>query len=450
MRDLAYKARTIRRRPAPTTSTSHGLADLDARRPPAPLTADPGAGEARRRPLAGAALPPRARRDRRKHTQLLPAREAAPGDGLDDPRPGRIRPRTCPGIDLDGSLARAPRVALAEQGPPSRVEADRRPVDPAVRQVPAVEGPRRALGSDSTDNALVRHLIDSPTEPSPTRRRRRRRRSTSTLSMRRARYPADASQLEAVAEAMAGRTFVLEGPPGHRQVADHHEPAHPGGRRGQAGAVRRREASGSRRRVIATRRGRHGAVLPWISTTRAPSRPSYEPRSSRHWTTRSTLTRKGSRPGRRTCAPVAGRWPATPSGCTRANPAGLSYYSARTAAAHPRHRRGRCSRFPLRLLARADRRCSGCVADSATSCPILPTWPSPAPTTRGGSSTWASAGEPPVAAVLAAAADVDAALPQLPMRARCTTYCGRPRSSEELSALAALFGRHGLARRPRL
>ena len=63
------------------------------------------------------------------------------------------------------------------------------------------------------DNSLVRHLIDTPlaayTDPVP---------EPDGVDLNELRpnmpVPADASQLQAIAEATAGRTFVLEGPPG--------------------------------------------------------------------------------------------------------------------------------------------------------------------------------------------------------------------------------------------
>lgn len=63
------------------------------------------------------------------------------------------------------------------------------------------------------DNSLVRHLIDTPlaayTDPTP---------ALDGVDLNELRphmpVPADSSQLQAVAEAVAGRTFVLEGPPG--------------------------------------------------------------------------------------------------------------------------------------------------------------------------------------------------------------------------------------------
>ncbi len=62
-------------------------------------------------------------------------------------------------------------------------------------------------------NSLVTHLVQSPTEPyvDPVP-------ATANIDLDEldavCPVPADASQLEAVAEACAGRTFVLEGPPG--------------------------------------------------------------------------------------------------------------------------------------------------------------------------------------------------------------------------------------------
>ena len=115
------------------------------------------------------------------------------------------------GIDLDGAL-HAMRTAILERGLPYRVEDT---ADLAILQFAKFR-----LWKDLDEhwpqlmhNALVRHLVESPNQafedqPSAV--------STADLDELDAAcpIPADASQLAAVAEAVAGRTFVLEGPPG--------------------------------------------------------------------------------------------------------------------------------------------------------------------------------------------------------------------------------------------
>ncbi|WP_138758541.1 DUF3320 domain-containing protein [Modestobacter altitudinis] len=115
------------------------------------------------------------------------------------------------GIDLDAAL-QAMRVALAEQGLPYRVEPT---ADLAIlafakfRLWKDLDEHWAAL----TENPLVAHLVHSPTDPfdDPVDDA-----AAVDLDDLAASVPvsADASQLTAVAEAAAGRTFVLEGPPG--------------------------------------------------------------------------------------------------------------------------------------------------------------------------------------------------------------------------------------------
>src|SRR3954467_6575445 len=116
------------------------------------------------------------------------------------------------GIDLDRSL-QAMRQALADAGLPHRVEAT---ADLAVLQFAKYRlwKDLDEHWADLTANPLVHHLVHRPTEafvdPVPDTA------GATDLDELAAAcpVPADASQLRAVAEAAAGRTFVLEGPPG--------------------------------------------------------------------------------------------------------------------------------------------------------------------------------------------------------------------------------------------
>jgi hypothetical protein len=131
-------------------------------------------------------------------------------DGLDVP--GMAEPADDgSGIDLDGAF-RALREAIATKGLPYRVEPT---VDLAILQFAKFR-----LWKDLDDNwadltasPLVNHLVHAPTDPfdDPTAAP-----AAPDLDELAARCPVagDASQLGAVAEATAGRTFVLEGPPG--------------------------------------------------------------------------------------------------------------------------------------------------------------------------------------------------------------------------------------------
>ncbi|SDO47436.1 DUF4011 domain-containing protein [Geodermatophilus sp. DSM 45219] len=127
--------------------------------------------------------------------------------------PGLIEPgEDGAGIDLDRSL-QAMRQALADAGLPHRVEPT---ADLAVLQFAKYRlwKDLDEHWADLTANPLVRHLVHRPTEafvdPAPDTA------AATDLDELAAAcpVPADASQLRAVAEAAAGRTFVLEGPPG--------------------------------------------------------------------------------------------------------------------------------------------------------------------------------------------------------------------------------------------
>lgn len=125
--------------------------------------------------------------------------------------PGLLEPEDDgAGIDLDGAL-RAVRVALAAKGLPYRVEPT---ADLAILQFAKFRLWKDIDESWQTllENPLAAHLAHTPTEPygneDPP--------AGVDLDELAARcpVPADASQLAAISDAVAGRTFVLEGPPG--------------------------------------------------------------------------------------------------------------------------------------------------------------------------------------------------------------------------------------------
>jgi hypothetical protein len=116
------------------------------------------------------------------------------------------------GLDLDTALE-AMRVGLVGHGLPYRVEAT---ADLAILQFAKFRlwKDLDEHWAELTDNPLVSHLVHQPTEAftdpaSDTARFVDLDELAATLPA-----PADASQLRAIAEASAGRTFVLEGPPG--------------------------------------------------------------------------------------------------------------------------------------------------------------------------------------------------------------------------------------------
>ncbi|MCZ2817907.1 DUF4011 domain-containing protein [Modestobacter sp. VKM Ac-2984] len=115
------------------------------------------------------------------------------------------------GIDLDAAL-QAMRVALVEQGLPYRVE--------PTADLAILAFAKFRLWKDLdehwatlSENPLVAHLVHSPTDPFDDPVAEDGSVDLDELAAA-VPVPADASQLTAVAEAAAGRTFVLEGPPG--------------------------------------------------------------------------------------------------------------------------------------------------------------------------------------------------------------------------------------------
>ena len=115
------------------------------------------------------------------------------------------------GIDLDSAL-QAMRLALAEAGLPFRVEAS--------AELAVLQFAKFRLWKDLADhwpdliaNPLVQHLVGSPFDPFVDPVAPQDGLDLDELAAS-CPVPADASQVAAVGEATAGRTFVLEGPPG--------------------------------------------------------------------------------------------------------------------------------------------------------------------------------------------------------------------------------------------
>jgi hypothetical protein len=116
------------------------------------------------------------------------------------------------GVDLTTAL-QAVRTALAQRGLPWRVEST---ADLAVLQFAKFRlwQDLDEHWSELAANPLVAHLVTDPTEPFADPVPDTAGAVDLDELAARCPVPADASQLRAVAEAMAGRTFVLEGPPG--------------------------------------------------------------------------------------------------------------------------------------------------------------------------------------------------------------------------------------------
>jgi hypothetical protein len=115
------------------------------------------------------------------------------------------------GIDLDAAL-QAMRVALAQSGLPYRVE--------PTADIAVLQFAKYRLWKDLSDhwpalisNPLVNHLVHAPFDPFVDPATGPPVADLDELAAA-CPIPADASQTAAVGEATAGRTFVLEGPPG--------------------------------------------------------------------------------------------------------------------------------------------------------------------------------------------------------------------------------------------
>ena len=363
-----------RRRPAPTTCTWRSAAcvwELDGRRTARRRWCWCPSGDPRGRSAApastGSSSTSPGRAPRTSACWRSCARSTV-SSSRESPRP----PEDGAGIDLDGRAARdAHRAGRARAALPGG--GDRRPRDPPVREVPAVEGPRRALGRARARTRWSHHLIHDadravrrPGAATPAAA------PTSTRSAQRCPVPADASQLAGDRRGRGRAHLRPRGSTRNRQVADHHQPADPRGRRRQAGAVRRREAGGARRRHPATRRrsgmgpfcprparqGSRARRCPRADQARAGPRRRRRP--SRAWPPTSETLRLGppaARPLRRPAARDERRRPlATTRRARRSCATGDDVDAAAGARRSSRRRRPRCSRAVRTALAAAARR----------------------------------------------------------------------------------------------
>ena len=269
-------------------------------------------------------LPAGAGRGRVEHAELLPAGEAAPGARLAVPTLTEAVDGT---LDLDAALE-AMRTALVGHGLPYRVEST---ADLAILQFAKFRlwKDLDENWADFAENPLVGHLVHEPTEAFEDPARDTGGFADLDDLAAQLPAPADASQLRAIAEADAGRTFVLEGPPGTGKsqtitnllthaVAAGKRVLFVAEKRAALDVVARRldavgmgmfaldlHDKGSRASMCARRSG-------WRSSTRSPS------------TSRASQDGETLRSARRMLARYADR-------LHHDNAAGLSLYSARTA-----------------------------------------------------------------------------------------------------------------------
>ena len=329
LRTLAYKAKTVVEE---TGANNLYLAlgslvwELDGRPLRSPLVLVP--VDAHPAGRAGA-YRLTARRVRREHAELLPAGEAAPAARPRRPGAGRARRRR--GIDLDAALRGDARRAGRRTGCPTGSRR-RRTWRSCSSRSSGCGRTSTSTGPSFAENPLVAHLVHAAD-----RGVRRPGRATPADSVdldelaARCPLPADASQLRAVAEAAAGRTFVLEGPPGtgkSQTITNLLTRAVAEGKRVLFVAEKRAALDVVARRLDAVGMGPFALDL-HDKGSRAVDGAGADPAGAG---ARGRRRRAGA--GRRRRGPALGPprcWPATPTGCTTTNAAGLSLYSARTA-----------------------------------------------------------------------------------------------------------------------
>ena len=223
------------------------------------------------------------------------------------------------------------RVGAGRARPALPGRGDRGPRDPAVRQVPAVEGPRRALGRLRRQPAGLATWCTSRPRRSPTRRATPRRSSTSTSWPRSCpRRPTPRSCGRSPRPPPAARSCSRGRPaPASRRRSPTCSPARsPTGKRVLFVAEKRAALDVVARRLDAVGMGMFALDLhdkgSRASMVRAQIRLALEHAVAVD--EQGLADRRGEPPlGPPAC------WPATPTGCTTTNAAGLSLYSARTA-----------------------------------------------------------------------------------------------------------------------
>ncbi|MGY1815616.1 DUF3320 domain-containing protein [Blastococcus sp. SYSU D00820] len=337
------------------------------------------------------------------------------------------------GIDLDRALT-AMRQALADSGLPHRVEPT---ADLAVLQFAKYRlwKDLDEHWADFAANPLVHHLVHQPTEafadPAPDTAARADLDELAAACP----VPADGSQLRAIAEAAAGRTFVLEGPPGTgksqtitnlltRAVAD--------GKRVLFVAEKRAALDVVARRLDAVGMGPFALDLhdkgSKAAVVRAQVKEALEHAVA---VDEQGLAADGEdlRSARRTLARYADRLHAE-------NAAGLSFYSARTAvlaagdAVEPMP-------LPAPFVAAAEPEAMTAVRRALALLPDIADLARPTPR-----HAWAFVDSPAVDLLAAqqTAAAVDAAIRELPAEEQLQRALREVRTPEDLDGLAHLLG----------
>ncbi|MGY1823324.1 DUF4011 domain-containing protein [Geodermatophilus sp. SYSU D00079] len=336
------------------------------------------------------------------------------------------------GIDVDRAL-QAMRQALADAAVPYRVEPT---ADLAVLQFAKFRlwKDLDEHWADFTANPLVAHLVHEPTEaftdPAPDTAGRV---DLDELAAE-CPVPADASQLRAVAEAAAGRTFVLEGPPGT------------GKSQTITNLLTRAVADGKRVLFVAEKRAALDVVARRLEAVgMGPFALDLHDKGSRTSVVRTQLKAalehavavdeqglaadgEDLRSARRTLARYADRLHAE-------NAAGLSYYSARTAALAVRD--GVPSMpLPATFVAGASPETMTAVRRALALLPDIADLVRPSP-----QHAWAfvDTAQVDLLAAQQAAAAVDAGIRDLPAEPHLARALREVRTPEDLTALAHLL-----------
>ncbi|MBB3086706.1 DUF4011 domain-containing protein [Geodermatophilus sabuli] len=336
------------------------------------------------------------------------------------------------GIDLDRAL-QAMRQALADAALPYRVEPT---ADLAVLQFAKFRlwKDLDEHWADFTANPLVAHLVHEPTEaftdPAPDTAGRV---DLDELAAQ-CPVPADASQLRAVAEAGAGRTFVLEGPPGT------------GKSQTITNLLTRAVADGKRVLFVAEKRAALDVVARRLEAVgMAPFALDLHDKGSKTSVVRAQIKAalehavvvdeqglaadgEDLRSARRTLARYADRLHAE-------NATGLSYYSARTAVLAVRDGVPAMP-LPATFVAGASAETMTAVRRALALLPDIADLVRPSP-----QHAWAfvDTAQVDLLAAQQAAAAVDAAIRELPAEAHLARALREVRTPEDLGALAHLL-----------
>ncbi|MEN3268697.1 MAG: hypothetical protein V7646_5591 [Pseudonocardia sp.] len=338
------------------------------------------------------------------------------------------------GIDLDAAL-QATREAIAEKGIPARVE--------PTADLSILQFAKFRLWKDLDEhwerlsqNAMVRHLIESPTDPFEDPVPPKDGEVDLDALDAACPVPADASQLAAVAEATAGRTFVLEGPPGT------------GKSQTITNLLTRAVAEGKRVLFVAEKRAALDVVSSRLDAVgMGPFSLDLHDTASKPTVVRAQIKQaldhavdvdlqglsaraEELRSSRRTLARYSQR-------LHDENPAGLSYYSARTSLL-TLGTDGPV--LPVPVSALSGQEVVERVRQTLRHLPDVADLAQPAPDHPWGFVALTDPSQPQIEAVLEASAEVDATVALLPVQGQLHDLLRTVRTPADLGILATLIG----------